>query len=137
MPVKGQQNNGKTVHNEHFRLEGHLSEPFESDLRVQVPLLDGPETLKEWNRLKGSAEGSTDSLPDGAKQGYQKAQGMVQSRLANEESVATSKPADTDLLTAYMAYIKLEEVIVFTSALHLCTYNASVYAMKCVLISSP
>ena len=69
----------------------------------QVPLQNGEQTLTD-------AGLSIEDLPESVRQGYDKAQAMVQVRAAHEAAVASTKPADTELLAAYMAYIQLEEV---------------------------
>jgi hypothetical protein len=42
-------------------------------------------------------------------QGRAKAAAAAELRAANEEAVAPGRPADQDLLAAYVAYVKLEE----------------------------
>ena len=49
-------------------------------------------------------------LPGHIQQGFQKAQQAVGLRSQHEGMVAADKPADEDLLAAYLAYIKYEEV---------------------------
>ena len=68
-----------------------------------MPLQDGEQTLSD-------AGLSVEDLPESVKQGYTKAQAMAQARAAHEAAVAPTRPADTELLAAYMAYIQLEEV---------------------------
>ena len=77
--------------------------------RVQVPLLDHAKTAEELQRFLGSAEG-VQALPEQVKKGRARAEAMAEARQAHEAAVAEGKPADTDLLAAYMAYIKVEEV---------------------------
>ena len=48
-------------------------------------------------------------VPEQVHKGYEKAQAAVALRKANEAAVAPGKEADSELLAAYMAYIKLEE----------------------------
>ena len=48
-------------------------------------------------------------MPDHVQKGYSKAQSAVAVRRASEAAVAAGKAADSELLAAYMAYIKLEE----------------------------
>jgi hypothetical protein len=49
-------------------------------------------------------------LPASVKQGYTKAQAAAKLRAASETAVNAARPADHDLLAAFMAYLKLEEV---------------------------
>lgn len=49
-------------------------------------------------------------LPGHLQQGFQKAQQAVSLRSQHESLVAADRPADEDLLAAYLAYIKYEEV---------------------------
>lgn len=48
-------------------------------------------------------------LPEHVQAGYSKAQSAVAVRRASEAAVAPGREADSELLAAYMAYIKLEE----------------------------
>ena len=86
---------------------------------VQVPLAAGPETLveyKAWQAEHMATEESNDAaplqseLPVHVRKGYDKAQELVKMRRACEAAVAGDKAVDTELLAAFMAYIKLEEV---------------------------
>lgn len=77
--------------------------------KVQVPLLDNAQTAKELQQFLGS-DSDSHNLPEQVKKGKANAQASAQARQASEEAVADGKPADMDLLAAYMAYIKLEEV---------------------------
>ena len=77
-----------------------------------MPLLSGPDTLAKYQQwhAQSSLHDSPAELPAHMRKGYDKAQAMVRLRQASEAAVAGDKPVDTDLLAAYMAYIKLEEV---------------------------
>lgn len=77
--------------------------------RVQVPLLDHAKTVEEFQHFLGSTE-ALQTLPEQVKKGQARAKGMAEARRVHEEAVSEGKPADTDLLAAYMAYIKIEEV---------------------------
>ena len=48
-------------------------------------------------------------MPEHIQKGYSKAQSAVAVRRASEAAVVAGKEANTELLAAYMAYIKLEE----------------------------
>lgn len=48
-------------------------------------------------------------IPDHVQKGHSKAQSVVAVRRASEAAVAAGKVADSELLAAYMAYVKLEE----------------------------
>ena len=74
---------------------------------LQVPLLENSEALRQWAE---SSNSTLQQLPDAVQKGYAKAQSMLEARREAETSVDASRPADTDLLAAYIAYIKLEEV---------------------------
>lgn len=76
---------------------------------LQVPLLNGLETLHEYEQWQQQTAESA-RLPAHVRKGYDKAQDMVRLRQASEAAVADDKPVDTDLLAAYMAYIRVEEV---------------------------
>lgn len=81
---------------------------------MQVPLLDSADTLTELQTYLASHKCPTE-LPEQVKKGHAKAQAMAQARLPSEQSVAPERPADTELLANYMAYIKLEEVSLLAS----------------------
>lgn len=76
---------------------------------VQVPLADNVETLEELQEFCEKNDTSA-MLPDQVKKGQAKAENMARARRSYEESVALTRPADTELLANFMAYIKLEEV---------------------------
>lgn len=79
---------------------------------MQAPLAKGPETLAEYTSWHAEhLPDESHELPQHVRKGYEKAQEMVKLRHACEAAVTDEKPVDTDLLAAYMAYIKLEEVI--------------------------
>ena len=73
---------------------------------VQVPLLDNASIWKELQQISGAVA----EIPEPVRKGQARAQSMAQARTASEQSVAPDRPADTDLLAAYMAYVKIEEV---------------------------
>ena len=50
-------------------------------------------------------------LAEALQAGIERAQAAAALRAPNENAVAPSRPADADLLAAYMAYINLEEVL--------------------------
>ena len=77
--------------------------------KVQVPLLDHAKTMEELQQFLGRVEG-LQALPEQVKKGQARANAMAEARQAHEVAVTEGKPADTDLLAAYMAYIKVEEV---------------------------
>ena len=80
---------------------------FTEVMVLQVPLLENSEALRHWAE---SSNSTLQQLPDPVQKGYAKAQSMLEARKEAETSVDASRPADTDLLAAYIAYIKLEEV---------------------------
>ena len=77
---------------------------------AQVPLLNGPGTLAQYNAWEQHQGDAAEELPGHVKKGFDKAQDLVSKRREGEEAVAEGKAPDTDLLAAYMAYIQLEEV---------------------------
>lgn len=76
---------------------------------LQVPLMGNSEVYKAYQEWEASLAQSQD-IPAHVKKGYEKAQAAVELRIAHEQAVAPGRPADNDLLAAYMAYINLEEV---------------------------
>jgi hypothetical protein len=48
-------------------------------------------------------------MPEALRAAYDKAQHAAELRQPYEASVAAGRPADADLLAAYMAYVKVEE----------------------------
>jgi hypothetical protein len=79
--------------------------------------LDGAQTVKDLGKYLGVEKPSA-TLPEQVKAGQAKAQKGAQARTALEASVSADRPADTELLANYMAYINYEEVNV-----HLCSEN--------------
>lgn len=75
---------------------------------LQVPLLDNGATAKELQMFLGGDNG-TSKIPNDIRERQAEAQSMVEARRALEDSVAADKPADTELLANYMAYIRVEE----------------------------
>lgn len=78
--------------------------------QLQVPLQDGPSTLQQYTTWEQSLPATAQDLPASVKQGYTKAQAAAKLRAASETAVNAARPADHDLLAAFMAYLKLEEV---------------------------
>lgn len=77
----------------------------------QVPLSTGTATLSAYEAWEASTSpDSPAQLPGHVKKGYDKAQEMLRKRQTSEKAIAADKPADVDLLAAFMAYIQLEEV---------------------------
>ena len=80
--------------------------------QLLVPLADAAQTLqgyRDWEaKLAGAAQ--PPQIPDHVEQGFQKAQQDVSLRSQHEAMVAPDKPADENLLAAFLAYIKYEEV---------------------------
>ena len=78
-------------------------------LPMQVPLFGNEDTLnalQEWE----SQQSKPQELPQHVQSNMRKAQAAVAQRQAHEEAVAPCKPANEELLAAYMAYIQLEQV---------------------------
>ena len=77
---------------------------------MQVPLIGNEDTskaLQEWE----SQQIKPQELPQHVQKNMEKAQAAVAQRQALEEAVAPCKPANQELLAAYMAYIQLEQVL--------------------------
>lgn len=77
---------------------------------MQVPLIGNEDTSKalhEWE----SQQIKPQELPQHVQKNMEKAQAAVAQRQALEEAVAPCKPANEELLAAYMAYIQLEQVL--------------------------
>lgn len=70
--------------------------------------MDGAQTVKDLGGHLGVEKPSA-GLPEHVKAGQAKAQKAVQARGALEASVSSDRPADTELLANYMAYISYEE----------------------------
>lgn len=80
--------------------------------QLLVPLAEGPTTMqayKDWETSLPDAK-QPFLVPAHLQQGFQKAQQAVSLRAQHEAMTAANKPADEDLLAAYLAYIKFEEV---------------------------
>ena len=76
---------------------------------MQVPLTGNEVTLtalQGWELQQTKPQ----ELPRHVQQNMEKAQAAVVQRQAYEEAVAPCKPANEELLAAYMAYIQLEQV---------------------------
>ena len=67
---------------------------------------DTLKALQEWE----SQQTKPQELPQHVQKNMEKAQAAVAQRQAHEEAVAPCKPANEELLAAYMAYIQLEQV---------------------------
>jgi hypothetical protein len=80
--------------------------------RAQVPLAGGDAALAAlaaWEaRLPAGA--AAPELPPHVERARAKAAAAAAARRGHEAAVAPGRPADADLLAAYMAYIRLEEV---------------------------
>ena len=77
---------------------------------MQVPLIGNEDTskaLQEWE----SQQIKPQELPQHVQKNMEKAQAAVAQRQALEEAVTPCKPANEELLAAYMAYIQLEQVL--------------------------
>ena len=76
-----------------------------------MPLADGDAllaALRAWEACL--PEGLAADMPEHVERARARAAAAAAARRAHEAAVAPERPADTDLLAAYMAYIKLEEV---------------------------
>jgi len=67
------------------------------------------EVLKAYEVWEAE-QSKPQSLPSHVRNQYEKAQAAVQQRQAHEIAVAPGKEANEELLAAYMAYIRLEQV---------------------------
>ena len=76
---------------------------------LQVPLADGADILGAYEAWEGGRQPSGWELPEEVRREARRAAKGVQLRQPYEEAVAAGKPADADLLAAYMAYIKVEQ----------------------------
>ena len=80
--------------------------------QLLVPLAQGPPALqayKDWESLLPGAQ-QPFKVPAHVQQGFQKAQQAVSLRAQHEAMTAEGKPADEELLAAFLAYVKFEEV---------------------------
>lgn len=80
--------------------------------QLLVPLTNGPATLqayKQWESALPDAQ-QPFQVPAHVQQGYQKAQQAVGLRTQHEAMTAADKPADENLLAAFLAYVTFEEV---------------------------
>jgi len=86
--------------------------PEAGGARAQVPLAGGDAALAAlaaWEaRLPAGA--AAPELPPPVVRARAKAAAAAAARRGHEAAVASGRPADADLLAAYMAYIRLEEV---------------------------
>lgn len=80
--------------------------------QLLVPLADAAPTLQAYREWEASLQGDAHpvQVPDHVEQGFKKAQQAVSLRSEHEAMVAPDKPADENLLAAFLAYIKYEEV---------------------------
>ncbi|KAL3153941.1 hypothetical protein ABBQ32_013502 [Trebouxia sp. C0010 RCD-2024] len=79
--------------------------------QLLVPLADAAQTLQGYRQWEAQLAGATQppQVPDHVEQGFKKAQQAVSLRSEHEAMVASDKPADENLLAAFLAYIKYEE----------------------------
>lgn len=79
--------------------------------QLLVPLADAAPTLQAYREWEASLQGDAHpvQVPDHVEQGFKKAQQAVSLRSEHEAMVAPDKPADENLLAAFLAYIKYEE----------------------------
>lgn len=54
---------------------------------------------------------SLSEIPEQYKKGHQKAEAMLEARVEAESHVSNDRLPDTNLLAAYLSYIKIEEVV--------------------------
>lgn len=86
--------------------------------QLLVPLANGTQTKQAYLKWESSLPGAQQpaQMPSHVEQGFQKAQQAVTLRCEHEAMVAPDKPADENLLAAFLAYIKYEEVTCSASA---------------------
>eukprot|EP00887_Chlorella_sp_A99_P001390 scaffold8.g1390.t1 len=77
--------------------------------QLQVPLADGGETLAAYEAWERGRDPAWPGLPDSLAREHRKADKAASLRAPYEEAVAAGKPADAELLAAYMAYVKVEQ----------------------------
>ena len=76
-----------------------------------MPLADGDAALAALRAWEGGLSGGLAAdMPEHVERARARAAAAAAARRAHEAAVAPERPADTDLLAAHMAYIKLEEV---------------------------
>ena len=79
--------------------------------QLLVPHADADQTMQSYLQWEASLPGAQQhKVPQHVEQGFQKAQQAVSIRSEHEAMVAAGKPADENLLAAFLAYIKYEEV---------------------------
>ena len=80
--------------------------------QLQVPLAEAAQTMQSYLKWEASLPDAQQPIqaPSHVQQGFQKAQQAVSLRREHEAMVAPDKPADENLLAAFLAYIKYEEV---------------------------
>lgn len=80
--------------------------------QLLVPLADAAHTLQGYRHWEAQLAGAAQppQIPNHVEQGFKKAQQAVSLRSEHEAMVAPNKPADENLLAAFLAYIKYEEV---------------------------
>lgn len=85
--------------------------------QLQVPLAEAAQTMQSYLKWEASLPHAQQAIqaPSHVQQGFQKAQQAVSLRHEHEAMVAPDKPADENLLAAFLAYIKYEEVGCFAS----------------------
>ncbi|KAA6422191.1 MAG: hypothetical protein FRX49_07942 [Trebouxia sp. A1-2] len=79
--------------------------------QLQVPLAEAAQTMQSYLKWEASLPHAQQAIqaPSHVQQGFQKAQQAVSLRHEHEAMVAPDKPADENLLAAFLAYIKYEE----------------------------
>ena len=79
--------------------------------QLLVPHADADQTMQSYLQWEASLSSAQQhKVPQHVEQGFQKAQQAVSIRSEHEAMVAAGKPADENLLAAFLAYIKYEEV---------------------------
>ena len=77
---------------------------------LQVPLAGNADALEACVAWECTLAEPQD-LPEAVQAGFERAEAAAALRAPNEDAVGPGRPADADLLAAYMAYINLEEVL--------------------------
>lgn len=80
--------------------------------QLLVPMAEGPTALQAYEDWESSLPGAQQpfKLPAHVQQGFLKAQQAVSLRAQHEAMTAAGKIADEELLAAFLAYVKFEEV---------------------------
>eukprot|EP00884_Botryococcus_braunii_P015613 jgi/Botrbrau1/2735/Bobra.0164s0015.1 len=77
--------------------------------QLQVPLAEGPSTLKAYQEWEQGLGPAGTELPEAVRVGYEQAQQDVAVRAPFEDAVAPGKPSDADKLATFLSYLKFEE----------------------------